>query len=74
MTSRTPVTTEQLEDIGSDVTNGVVTDESELKANWIYNRMKKRRNEFTQKSNFSVFCGTWNVNNKVLESADPPGM
>ena len=64
------VTMEHLEDADDGGTG--ITD-AELKSSWTYNRMKKRRSEFTQKGNFRVFCGTWNVNNKVLESSNPPG-
>ena len=74
MASHKPVMMEQLEDADGDGTDGAGVDEVELKAGWTYNRMKKRRSEFTQKGNFSVFCGTWNVNNKVLESVNPAGM
>eukprot|EP00596_Hydrurales_sp_CCMP1899_P000717 CAMPEP_0119046722 /NCGR_PEP_ID=MMETSP1177-20130426/48508_1 /TAXON_ID=2985 /ORGANISM="Ochromonas sp, Strain CCMP1899" /LENGTH=540 /DNA_ID=CAMNT_0007020297 /DNA_START=42 /DNA_END=1665 /DNA_ORIENTATION=+ len=45
-----------------------------LERRWIKDQMKKRQNEFCDPALISIFTGSWNVNNKLLDDKEGGGL
>ena len=44
---------------------------SYIRSQWVKRQMKDRSADFTERSRIRVFCGTWNVNGKKCDPAEP---